>query len=48
MGFVLSFLYAEVPNSISFQGYLTNVDGEPLTTGGYYLEFSILILKQMG
>ena len=38
---VFLFLFAEVPNSISFQGYLTNVDGEPLTTGGYYLEFSI-------
>ena len=38
---IFSFLSAEVPNSISFQGYVTNVDGEPLTTGGYYLEFSI-------
>ena len=26
---IFSFLPAEVPNSISFQGYVTNVDGEP-------------------
>ena len=37
----LSLLYGGVPNSISFQGYITNVDGEPLSSGSYFLEFSI-------
>ena len=44
----LSLLNGGVPNSISFQGYITNVDGEPLSSGNYYLEFSIYDAEMEG
>ena len=38
----------QVPSTISFQGYITNVDEQPLPAGNYYLEFSIFDAETEG
>ena len=41
LSIMFSLAFAQVPNTISFQGYVTDAEGQELAAGSYYVEFGI-------